>query len=666
MRPMLPRALAFAPALPALAATGLMLLWAAHDGGYDADTWYWGALVVLGLLVALVAVRSSALRELSRTTRGALVALGLYVAWSYLSIAWAGSPGDALTGSNRALLYLLVFALFALTPWTPRRGLAVVLAYALGVGTIAAIVLIKLTTGGHVATGLFGGGRLFSPTGYFNASAALFTSNALLSTQLAARRELPAALRGLLVAIGCGCLQLALLAQSRGWLFTLPIVIVIAVLISRDRLRVCATAALPIAGLLASLSRLLHVFQSASSTASVADAAGSSGRTCLLLCAAVLAGGTLIAAGERRITAPSLTARTKRILGLTAVALALVAAGGGAAAATHGHPFRFIAQQWHGFTHPTTAASGGSHFATVGSGRYDFWRVSLDAFLAHPLSGLGQDNFADYYVTRRRTGEEPSWTHSLEMRFLAHTGLVGLALFGAFLIAALRAAMRVLHGRDRRSAVVVSIALMPLVVWLIHGSVDWFWEMPALSGPALGFLGMGAVVAPPEGKVLWRRDMPAWRTPRLLAATAVALTCLAAVVLWFSYLSVREISVASDIAASDPRAALSDLATAADLNPLSAEPGRLAGTIALQAGLPGVAESRFKQAIAREPGGWFAWLGAGLAASALGDRASARADFVVAARINTRQPAIAEALSRVDGKHPLTPAQALRALIYAR
>ena len=25
-----------------------MLVWAVHDGGYDADTWYWGALVVLG------------------------------------------------------------------------------------------------------------------------------------------------------------------------------------------------------------------------------------------------------------------------------------------------------------------------------------------------------------------------------------------------------------------------------------------------------------------------------------------------------------------------------------------------------------------------------------------------------------------------------------------
>ena len=38
----------------------------------------------------------------------------------------------------------------------------------------------------------------------------------------------------------------------------------------------------------------------------------------------------------------------------------------------------------------------------------DFWRVSVDAVASHPVGGLGQDNFADYYVSRGRSGEEPS------------------------------------------------------------------------------------------------------------------------------------------------------------------------------------------------------------------------------------------------------------------
>ena len=66
-----------------------------------------------------------------------------------------------------------------------------------------------------------------------------------------------------------------------------------------------------------------------------------------------------------------------------------------------------------------------THYATVGSGRYDFWRVSLKAFLGSPIGGLGQDNFADYYILHRRTLEDPAWPHSIEMRLLAMTGIVG-------------------------------------------------------------------------------------------------------------------------------------------------------------------------------------------------------------------------------------------------
>ena len=89
--------------------------------------------------------------------------------------------------------------------------------------------------------------------------------------------------------------------------------------------------------------------------------------------------------------------------------------------------------------------------------------------------------------------EEPAWTHSLEMRLLAHTGVVGFVLFAGFIVAARGGGAR--GSGDARRAPrqwVAGAALLPLVVWLIHGSVDWFWEMPALSGPALGFLGDGA------------------------------------------------------------------------------------------------------------------------------------------------------------------------------
>ncbi|HUA70463.1 MAG TPA: O-antigen ligase family protein [Solirubrobacteraceae bacterium] len=656
----------YAWTIPGLIVVALMLVWAVHDGGYDEDTWYWGALVMVALLAAVVIARGPRAIRISRAGVVALVAFTLYVLWSYLSITWASSPGDALTGSNRALLYLLVFATMLVLPWTVRRALLALLAFVLGVGVIAVVLLFRLASADHVDA-LVIGGRLAAPTGYFNSTAALFTIEALTAIALAARRELPGVLRGVLIAFACAGLQLAVIVQSRGWLFTLPLIAIVAIVLLPDRLRVAAAAVIPVAITVAPVHRLLQVYD-ASSGPALGHAAARAGHVALLLCALAFAVGTLIAWGDSLVPARRLTVARRRVVGALAVALAAGAALVGGLAVTHGHPFRFISRQWNGFSHQLSVHSG-SHFTDVGSGRYDFWRVSLDAFLAHPIGGLGQDNFAEYYVTRRRTLEEPAWTHSLELRLLAHTGLIGFALFAVFLVAAVAAAMRA-RRRGGLEACVAGAALLPLVVWLIHGSVDWFWEIPALTGPALGFLGMacalGARSSEPAASETPSAEAPP-RRPRhasaAVAAVAGALAVLAAViVLGFPYLAVRETSLASDVRQTDPAQALNDLSTAAALNPLSADPDRIAGTIALSTDRLGTAGQRFERTTARDPGGWYGWLGAGLAASALGNRALARHDFQVARSINPKEPVIQQAAALAGTAHPMTPAGALQML----
>jgi Tfp pilus assembly protein PilF len=218
--------------------------------------------------------------------------------------------------------------------------------------------------------------------------------------------------------------------------------------------------------------------------------------------------------------------------------------------------------------------------------------------------------------------------------------------------------------------------MLPVIVWAIHGSVDWFWEMPALTGPALAFLAVAGAIGPraaPQpaagssaatGRLRLGGGFAGRGLPRgavVLAATAAVLA--ATFVLGVPYLSAREVSVATAASARDPSGALDELKTAAQLDPLTAVPGRIGGTIALRMGQFAEAERRFRQAIAREPGGWFAWLGDGLAASELGDRARARHDFTVAASINSLQPAVTHALERVNTAHPLTPAQAFDMLL---
>jgi hypothetical protein len=647
--------------IPGLALVVLMIVWASHDGGYDADTWYWGALLLLAAVGAVVTALRDRRSTLSRPTMIALVAFALYVTWSYLSITWAASPGDALAGSNRALLYLLAFTLMAVLPWTKEGALAALTTYVVGAGVIAVVVLVRLAEGTHVDQ-LVLDGRLVFPTGYFNSTVALFTIDGLAAIALAARPELPALLRGGLVATACAALQLAVIGQSRGWLFTLPLVAVVSLLFVRDRLRVVAVAVLPIVATAVPVHKLVAVFDGTSNSALVSAAKGA-GRESLALCLVMLVLATLLAQLEKWRSPPDLSPSRRRQIGAVLATLVVAGAGLGALATTHGDPLAFISRQWGGFSQPPTAVATGSHFATVGSGRYDFWRVSLDAFVAHPIGGLGQDNFADYYVLHRRTSEDPVSTHSLEMRLLAQNGLVGFVLFAVFLGAGITAAVQARRRGSELGRAVAGAALLPLVVWLIHGSVDWFWEMPALTGPALGFLAMaGALGRPARAAIPDPSARRAWlRAPGVLAR-ALGLV-LAAVALGLPYLSVREVSIASDLRASNPARALNDLATAAALNPLSADPGRLGGTIALQTGRYVEAEQRFAQATARDPGGWYAWLGRGLAASALGEPSGATHDFEVAASINHQQPVIRAALARSHDAHPLSPAAALAMLV---
>jgi O-antigen ligase/polysaccharide polymerase Wzy-like membrane protein len=648
----------------------LLILWAAHDGGYDEDTWYWGALILLALVAMVVGGLFGPLRRLGRATKIALGAFTLYVAWSYASIAWAAYRGDALSGSNKALLYLLIFTLCALSRWTPRRALWMTTAYTVAVGAVGALILLKMALGQHAAS-LFTEGRLISPTGYLNANAALFMTTALLGVALAARRELPLVLRGVLLAAACEGVQLALLAESRGWLFTLPAVLLIGLVVVRDRLRIAVAAIIPVIGALVPLHRLLHVYEVTAvahpTTSAFDHAAKTAGATSLVCCLVVLIAGTLVLVAEDRFKPRE--ARRSVVLagGLVAAVLALAVASAGAVAATHGHPIRFFNEQWHGFTHPsTTNAAQVSHFASTGSEREDGWRVALKAFAAHPIGGLGQDNFSDYYTVHGRTGIELAWVHSWELRLLAHTGIVGFLALIAFLVAAVIAALRRRAPKGSLRGVMAGIALLPLIVWLIHGSVDWFWEMPALSAPALAFLAMAGALTEEGNAVASTAPARQGRTrTAVLAAGGIAAFAAAVVVLSFSYLSVREVSIGSDLRGSNPTQALAHLQTAADLNPYDSEPARLAGTIALQTGSYEQALARFGQATARQPGGWFSWFGAGLAASELGEPAVARHNFEVAKSLNTSQPVIKDALARVDSPTPMTPQQGLDELVLA-
>jgi hypothetical protein len=671
--------------VPALAVVALLVYWAAHGGGYAPTTWEPSALVVLGLLAATVFGLGFARIRLTRASAIGLAALGLYVAWSYLSIAWAAAPGDALDGSNRTLLYGLLFALFAVLPWRSWTAGVTLTAFALGIGAVALVTLVRVGSSGDVA-GMFSDGRLVAPTDYVNATAAMFMVGSVVAIALGARGELPVALRAALLALATVSLQAAVLCESRGWLFTLPIVLVAALAIMRDRLRFALWALLPIAGALASLPALLDVFRrvdAATSSGTPAQVrtelidAGSHAVGIALPCAGVvLVVALLLALLDRRAR---ISDRLIRNANRAACGIAIVAAVAGVGVglvATHGRPDRSIARYWDRSNGYKYGASGGSRFALVGSDRPDFWRLSLRAFADHPVGGLGQDNWATYYLRDRRSGDQPRWTHSLELRLLAHTGLVGFALFATFLAGAGLQALRGRRRRDRLPVALAGTALLPVVVWLVHGSIDWLWEFPVLSGAALAFAALAGSLmnesAPPPAADPPERAESASRgadataprpSPRRLPAlvfTGLAVVGLvaAAVAIAFPYLADRQTNAATNEWRSDPAAAFTALDRAAELNPLSSRPGVTGGVIALELHRPAAAAARFDQAVARDPDNWFAYFGRGLAASAARDPAAARAAFARARVLDPGEPLVRAGLARVDSKRPLSSDEA--------
>ncbi len=592
-----------------------------------------------------------------------------YTAWSFASIIWARAPGVAFEGSARTLLYLVCFAAFALLPWTPRAARAALVLFIAAVSVVGVVTLVRATSAQHAAD-LFVDGRLTAPFGYQNASAALWTMAALPALAMAASRSLPLPARALLLAASGFLLGMAVLAQSRGWLFTLPLVALVALAVLRgtDRARLIAYA-IPVGGVLAlALPRLLEPYDAAGGrpedvARGVHDAMGPAAASLALVAGGLLVLGALLVWGEGHLVrraqqSPTLARALRR--GRTGLVVAVLVGGVAAGlVAAHGDPVGRVDTAWQDFKDVDSegARTGTSRFADLSSIRYDFWRVGLDAWRAHPLGGLGQDNFAETYVRDRvSTSTEARWLHSLEFRVLVHTGLIGVALLFAFAGSVAAAALRGSWDQTRRAA---AIALMPAVVWGTHGSVDWLWEYPALSGPAFAFAAVAAALGraeQPAAAVFGVRGRTAVR------GGAVALAVAGSVAIVPAYVAELEVGRALTGWPSDPAAAFKRLDRALDLNPLDAHPALVEGLIDVELGRMGDARAAFEEAVARQPDGWLAPLQLGLIASAGGDRTTAAREYRRARARNPLAAVIGEALQRVNSRRPLTFAEANAAI----
>jgi O-antigen ligase len=118
---------------------------------------------------------------------------------------------------------------------------------------------------------------------------------------------------------------------------------------------------------------------------------------------------------------------------------------------------------------------------TVSSNRYEYWRVGLAAFEDAPLAGVGAGGFRVEWLRERVLREAVRDAHSIEVELAAELGVVGLLAF-AVLVAGVAMAARVALRADPGLATGWCAAL---VVWFLHASIDWDFQVPAVTLPAL-------------------------------------------------------------------------------------------------------------------------------------------------------------------------------------
>jgi len=649
--------------IPTLAAVVILAALGGSEAGfYPIGTrqhpglgWYPAAVLLLALLVAAV-IAVPPPRPLPRPVMAALALLAGFTAWSYASISWAEQQGVAWDGANRTALYLVVFALFALWPITARAGMLLLGALGLGIAGLGLVELLKADASSEPLL-YFIGARFAEPAGYINANVALWTIGLWPCLYLASAREVHPVLRGLALG-GAGLLGcLALLGQSRGWVLALPLAALLFVAFMPGRARALAAVGAVAVGLFLARGPLLAVhdaFTDQGFEGLLADAT----QTILLLAGALAVVGLVAALADRRVRLSDGQARTVNRAAVVAVGVILLV-GGGAAVAAAGNPVTSVTDSWESFKKGGEAESaGGSRFSSVGTNRYDFWTVAWELFREQPVTGIGSQNFQQDYLVRAESTEQPRYPHSLQLGVLSQTGLVGAILLAAAVLAAGIAGLTVRRRSGRETAAVVGASLTLFAYWLLHASVDWFWEFPALTASAFAALGLaGAVGRPavareavPAGPEPRRPRRAAW-VPASSGAVAPVLAAVVGVLLALSliapWLAEREVEGAINDWQASPSVAYERLGRAQSLNPLSPMAHLVAATIAIRVEDEARATRELEEVLRLEPRTPFAFAELAALASERGERSESQRLLRRASAYAPRDQVVADALKQV-------------------
>lgn len=650
---------------PVALLAALVLVATTFEGAFDLRHWAPLALFALVLLAAVHA--SGATRPVTRPIAVALTAIWAFTAWALLSAAWAESAERALEGGAQIAFYAAVVSAALLAVAGPRQMRAVGGGIVAGIVLVAALTLVRMHAEG---TELFVAGRLESPAGYRNATAALFALAFWPLIGVAVTRGRNPSLRAAAFAGGVLCLALAFLTQSRGVIVGLAAGGLVALVLGTERIRRAFLALLALGGVLVLSGPLLVPYRAFEHGPGPVTASGIERATNALtfLVVDALVVGLLLALldGGLRASVENL-ARARRIavVGLAVGAIGLLT---GAVLAA-GNPISFVQEKVGEFQAIETRSSQFSELISTGGQRYDLWRVAVDEFAGSPVIGVGEGNYAFGYYAQRDSDRNLSNPHSLPFAVLAELGLVGLALlvtfFGSLGVALVRG-VRGVRGELLRERHAVAGLAGAGTVLVAQSTVDWIWSVPGVTAIGLMCLALAAGIASAReserraeeaargrrsGDAAARRALlptrarsvlaPLRRSSILRAAerglreglplAGLATAGLVVLVLFAADYFAREARTAER-----PAAQLSAARTAAALNPTALTPLYLQAAAYEATGRVDRARGRLRQALELEPRN-FATLGLlGDLETRAGDHAAASDLYARAAELNPR------------------------------
>ncbi len=465
-------------------------------------------VVVWTLLAVLAFTSRNAVLPPTRTTWMTVSLLAALWLWTAVSLTWSIAGDLTWIDFNRTGAFLAIFMVGAsvghdsrariLGAWLFFAAVSVAAIYSLGVKVLPSVV-----------DNLNDLARTSVPIGYTNAQGLLVALAFPLSLFFSAATKYHWTLRLISTLMAPILLVALFFTVSRGATFAILLGVIIFFMAAPVRLRSFGLL------LLALVPAALIGWWSNGQDALMMDKADMVGRVAaaltlrLYLLAAVAVSGVVFMVSllvGRKVRFP---ARFTRAFGVAMLVAVLVSLTVSTAFFVSSKPSfsGWVQDTYHDFTQVRSAPAGAARLLSVNSSvRWRLWQEAISNWQQHRLLGTGAESFPLVHLMERES-DMPfvKQTHGLPFQFLTELGLVGFILAGLFIFTTLGLAVSLLFRiEDRWHRGLAGALLSVVVIYLVHTTYDWDWNIFALTMAYMFFIGV---------LVGWSATLP-WRRVR--------------------------------------------------------------------------------------------------------------------------------------------------------